>query len=86
MVGVSLKTIIWVAVEGNIWVQYAGYQCGQLMGSIRSVSRSILESYPISGLPNILIVEANQADVCCYISLQVDMGVRKGKYNGVQTT
>ena len=29
---------------------------------------------------------ANQVDVCYYINLKVDMGVKKGMYNGVQPT
>ena len=55
MVGVPLKAIFWVAVEG-----------------------SILASYPLSGLPRGLQYkyiyiypyyrEANQADVCQYVS------------------
>ena len=44
--------------------------------------RSILESYPISGLPRGTAKSFNQADVCYYINLQVDMAVKKGIYNG----
>ena len=56
------------------------------ISSLRVNSSS--ESYPIAGLPRGLQYPyyrgAKQADVCYYTDLEVELGVKKGMYHGVQ--
>ena len=90
MVGVSLKSIIRIAVEGCILCSTKVANGNSLRVILSLQLGSILESDPIFALPRGLQYPfyrgANQADVCYCIDLQVDMGVNMGMKNGVQST
>ena len=51
MVGVSLKAILWVAVEGSILYNTKVTNANMFWVVLSLRVRSILELYPISGLP-----------------------------------
>ena len=86
MVGVSLKTIIRIVVEGCFLCSTKVTNGNSLRVILSLQVKSILESEPILGLPRGLQYPyyrgANQADVCYCIHLQVDMGANIGMYNG----
>ena len=71
MVGVSPKAIIWVDVEGRIRYSTKVTNANSLWVILSLRVRSILESYPIAGLPRGLQCPryrgANQANACYYI-------------------
>ena len=60
------------------------------MGGIRFASKvhlGVISTIKVAkGTAISLLSGANQADVCYYINFQVDMGVKKAIYNGVQPT
>ena len=86
MVGVSLKTIIRIVVEGCFLCSTKVTNGNSLRVILSLQVKSILESEPILALPRGLQYPyyrgANQADVCYCIHLQVDMGANIGMYNG----